>query len=203
MSVWHLIHRKSAFSHFNLLFPLFSQLFAFCLPLSLKLSLKPELQFLVESLQLHETFRTREPFTSLRSKLQHSSVWTAHVRRDSCWSPLGRRSALQVGAVELHTAQGRTGTRQWANAFLGSVTPWDAAFLGIKCTLRLEVEKLCNILALCISLFSLQHLHLLLLSEPGALHKGDCYHFFPSHTGLLLISARKGLFWSQETWDWM
>lgn len=49
----------------------------------------------------------------------------------------------------------------------------------------------CNFLALCITLFSLQHLHLFLLSEPGALHKGDCYNFFPSHTGLLLMSARK------------
>lgn len=101
MSVWHLVHRKSAFSHFNLLFPLFSQMFASCLPLSLKLSLKPELQFVVESLQLHETCRTWEPFTSPRSKLQPGSVWTAHEGRDLCVDPLGRRSALQVGAVEL------------------------------------------------------------------------------------------------------
>lgn len=88
MSVWHLVHRKSAFSHFNLLFPLFSQMFAFCLPLSLKLSLKPELQFFVESLQLHETCRTQEPVTSPRSKLQPSSVWTAYAGRDSCVDPL-------------------------------------------------------------------------------------------------------------------
>lgn len=88
MSVWHLVCRKSAFSDFNLLFPLFSQMCAFCLPLSLKLSLKPELQFLVESLQLHETCRTQEPFTSPRSKLQPSSVWIAHVGRHSCVDPL-------------------------------------------------------------------------------------------------------------------
>lgn len=88
MSVWHLVHRKAASTHFNLLFPLLSQMFAFCLPLSLKLSLKPELLFLVESLQLHETCRTQEHFTSPRSKLQPSSVWTAHVGRDSCVDPL-------------------------------------------------------------------------------------------------------------------
>lgn len=162
MSVWHLVHRKSAFGHFNLLFPLFSQMFAFCLPLSLKLSLKPELQFLVESLQLHETCRTWEPFTSPRSKLQPQQRLdcTGGEEGTHVLIPLGRRSALQAGMVEAHTAQGRAGTRQWANAFLGSVTPWDAAFLGIKCMLRLEVEKPCSILALCISLFSLQCLHL-------------------------------------------
>lgn len=161
MSVWHLVQRKSAFSHFNLLFPPFSQMFAFCLPLSLKLSLKPELQFLVESLQLHETCRTWEPFTSPGSKLQPQCLdCTCREEGTHVLIPLGRRYALQVGMVEVHTAQGRAGTRQWANAFLGSVTLWDAAFLGIKCMLILEVEKPCSILALCISLFSLQCPHL-------------------------------------------
>lgn len=120
MSVWHLVHRKSAFSHFNLLFPLFSQIFPFCLPLSLKLSLKPELQFLVESLQLRETcslLHLPGPNCSLAASGLH--MWGGtHVL-----VPLGRRCALQVGMLQLHTAQGRAGTRQWANAFLGSVTP--------------------------------------------------------------------------------
>lgn len=98
MPVWHLVHRKSAFSHFKLLFPLFSQPFAFCLPLSLKLSLKPELQFLVESLQLHETCRTRGPFISSRSKLQPGSIWTARVGRDSCVGSFGKEMGPAGGS---------------------------------------------------------------------------------------------------------
>lgn len=83
MSVWHLVHRKSAFSHFNLLFPLFSQIFPFCLPLSLKLSLKPELQFLVESLQLRETcslLHLPGPNCSLAASGLH--MWEGLM----CWS---------------------------------------------------------------------------------------------------------------------
>lgn len=121
MSVWHLVHRKSAFSHFNLLFPLFSQMFPFCLPLSLKLSLKPELQFLVESLQLHETCSLLHlPGRNCSLAASGLHMWGGtHVL-----VPLGRRSALQVGMLQLHTAQGRAGTtRQWPNAFLGSVPP--------------------------------------------------------------------------------
>lgn len=105
------------------------------------------------------------------------------------WPPGG-----SGGTLGLHTAWGEQGPKQWTNVSPGSVTPRDAAFLGVKCTLRLEVEKLCNFLALCISLFSLQHLRLLLLSDPGALHKGNCFNFFPSHTDLFFISASKGLF---------
>lgn len=52
----------------------------------------------------------------------------------------------------------RAGAKQWANACPGFVAPRDAAFVGITWRLRLEAEKLRNFLALCISLFSLQHL---------------------------------------------
>lgn len=110
------------------------------------------------------------------------------------WSPLGRRSALQVGSGGASHCLEGTGAKQQANTSPGSVAPRDAAFLGIKCTLRLKLEKLCNFLALCVSLFSLQHLCLLLLSEPGALHKGNSSNFFPSHTDLFFLSASKGLF---------
>lgn len=62
MSVWCIWCIGNLLSVISTFCFLSSQMFAFCLPLSLKLSLRTELQFLVESLQLHETCRTREPF---------------------------------------------------------------------------------------------------------------------------------------------
>lgn len=119
MSVWHLVHRKAASTHFNLLFPLFSQMFAFCLPLSLKLSLKPKLLFLVESLQLHETCRTQEHFTSPRSKLQPSSVWTAHVGRDSCVDPFGKGICPPGGSSGASYCPGQS-----RDQAVGKCLPW-------------------------------------------------------------------------------
>lgn len=119
MSVWHLVHRKSAFSHFNLLFPLFSQMFPLCLPLSLKLSLKPEFQFLVESLQLHETCRAREPFTPPRLKLRPISVWTAHVGRDSCVGPFGKEICPPGGSGGASYCPGQS-----RDQAVGKCLPW-------------------------------------------------------------------------------
>lgn len=106
-------------------------------------------------------------------------------------SPLGKRSALQVGMVELHAAQGEQGPSSGQTPPLPLLSPEMLLSLASNAH-RLEAEKLCNFLALCISLFALQRLCLLLVSEPGALHKGNCFNFFPSHTDLCFISTSKG-----------